>query len=262
MRRVAIGPGENADAAEAMASSSSRTNGDPIVEEGRPNQRKKVSTPETERRFLCPPRPQLENPKTHTTHTHLESSKHHAAVPVARGIDRGDHRRRLRAAAHGTSSEWIMGRYRLGKCEDYPASAPWRQTSGGGGRCSRCVTTPILFVVFVCFFARPKHRWRLTIASFSTFIWPHRQFAPLEFKTKSASVLEGDGSSLVSETACVSAGDVIERHTGEYGCIAFAVRRPGEIRFAVAELDALDTVDSKRAKIDNEYVPSLFEYLG
>jgi hypothetical protein len=82
--------------------------------------------------FLCPPRPNL-NPKTHTTHTHLESSKHHAAVPVARGIDRGDHRRRLRSAAHGTSSKWIMGRYRLGKCEDYPACAPWRQTSGGGG---------------------------------------------------------------------------------------------------------------------------------
>jgi hypothetical protein len=59
------------------------------------------------------------------------------------------------------------------------------------------------------------------------------QFAPLEFKSKSASVLEGAGSSLVSETACVSAEDVIGKHSGEYGCIAFAVRRPGEITFAL-----------------------------
>jgi len=49
----------------------------------------------------------------------------------------------------------------------------------------------------------------------------------LEFKSKVASVLEGDGSSLVSETTCMSAADVISKHSGKNGCIAFAVRRPG-----------------------------------
>lgn len=51
---------------------------------------------------------------------------------------------------------------------------------------------------------------------------------PLEFKTEAAAVLEGDVEpSVVSESACMSAEDVIRNHSGENGCIAFVVRRPG-----------------------------------
>lgn len=52
---------------------------------------------------------------------------------------------------------------------------------------------------------------------------------PLEFKSEAASVLEaGDAEpSMVSESACMSASDVIRKHSGKNGCIAFAVRRPG-----------------------------------
>lgn len=49
----------------------------------------------------------------------------------------------------------------------------------------------------------------------------------LEFKSKVTSALEGGETSLVSETACMSAADVISKHSGKNGCIAFAVRRPG-----------------------------------
>jgi len=55
--------------------------------------------------------------------------------------------------------------------------------------------------------------------------------APLEFKSEAASALEGGGDanvpSRVSESACMSAADVIKKHSGKNGCIAFAVRRPG-----------------------------------
>jgi len=51
---------------------------------------------------------------------------------------------------------------------------------------------------------------------------------PLEFRSEAAAVLEGDAeTSLVSESACMSATDVIRKHSGKNGCIAFAVRRPG-----------------------------------
>ena len=40
-------------------------------------------------------------------------------------------------------------------------------------------------------------------------------------------MLEGDAS-LVKESECMSASDVISNHSGPNGCIAFAVRRPGE----------------------------------
>jgi len=51
---------------------------------------------------------------------------------------------------------------------------------------------------------------------------------PLEFRSEAAAVLEGDAeSSMVSESACMSAEDVIRNHSGKNGCIAFAVRRPG-----------------------------------
>ena len=53
------------------------------------------------------------------------------------------------------------------------------------------------------------------------------QLIPLEFKSEASSVLEGDGS-LVKESECMSASDVISNHSGPNGCIAFAVRRPGE----------------------------------
>ncbi len=53
------------------------------------------------------------------------------------------------------------------------------------------------------------------------------QLIPLEFRSKVAAALEGVGSP-VSETACMSAADVIRNHAGEFGCIAFAIRRPGE----------------------------------
>ena len=51
------------------------------------------------------------------------------------------------------------------------------------------------------------------------------QLIPLEFKSEAASVLEED--SRVNEDVCMSAGDVISKHSGPNGCIAFAVRRPG-----------------------------------
>ncbi|KAL7444370.1 hypothetical protein ACHAXH_009970 [Discostella pseudostelligera] len=56
---------------------------------------------------------------------------------------------------------------------------------------------------------------------------------PLEFRSKAAAALEGDNAPIVSETACMSAADVISKHSGEHGCIAFAIRRP-----AVADLAA------------------------
>lgn len=69
---------------------------------------------------------------------------------------------------------------------------------------------------------------------------------PLEFKSEAASVLEGgdtESPSVVSESACMAAADVISKHSGENGCIAFAVRRPGwalcrEEGRAIAELAA------------------------
>jgi hypothetical protein len=54
------------------------------------------------------------------------------------------------------------------------------------------------------------------------------QLIPLEFRSKAAAALEGDNAPIVSETACMSAADVISKHSGEHGCIAFAIRRPGE----------------------------------
>jgi len=51
------------------------------------------------------------------------------------------------------------------------------------------------------------------------------QLIPLEFKSEAASVLEEE--SRVNEDVCMSAGDVISKHSGPNGCIAFAVRRPG-----------------------------------
>lgn len=36
------------------------------------------------------------------------------------------------------------------------------------------------------------------------------------------------GPSVVSESSCMSAADVISKHSGKNGSIAFAVRRPGE----------------------------------
>ncbi|KAL3761644.1 hypothetical protein ACHAWU_000131 [Discostella pseudostelligera] len=56
---------------------------------------------------------------------------------------------------------------------------------------------------------------------------------PLEFRSKAAAALEGDNAPIVSETACMSTADVISKHSGEHGCIAFAIRRP-----AVADLAA------------------------
>ena len=53
------------------------------------------------------------------------------------------------------------------------------------------------------------------------------QLIPLKFKSEASSVLEGDAS-LVKESECMSASDVISNHSGPNGCIAFAVRRPGE----------------------------------
>ena len=53
------------------------------------------------------------------------------------------------------------------------------------------------------------------------------QLIPLEFKSEASSVIEGDGS-LVKESECMSATDVISNHSGPNGCITFAVRRPGE----------------------------------
>ena len=53
------------------------------------------------------------------------------------------------------------------------------------------------------------------------------QLIPLEFKSEASSVIEGD-ESLVKESECMSASDVISNHSGPHGCIAFAVRRPGE----------------------------------
>mmetsp|Transcript_28293 Transcript_28293/g.60307 ORF Transcript_28293/g.60307 Transcript_28293/m.60307 type:complete len:91 (-) Transcript_28293:2067-2339(-) len=51
---------------------------------------------------------------------------------------------------------------------------------------------------------------------------------PLEFKSEASLALEGNAeSSAVSESACMTAEDVISKHSGKNGCIAFAVRRPG-----------------------------------
>lgn len=50
---------------------------------------------------------------------------------------------------------------------------------------------------------------------------------PLEFQTEAAAALEGPEASLVSESACMSASDVLAKHSGKHGSIAFAVRRPG-----------------------------------
>jgi len=66
---------------------------------------------------------------------------------------------------------------------------------------------------------------------------------PLEFRSKTAAALEGADSPIVSESLCMSAADVISKHSGEYGCIAFAIRRPGshlcrEEGKAVADLAA------------------------
>jgi len=69
------------------------------------------------------------------------------------------------------------------------------------------------------------------------------QLIPLEFRSKTAAALEGADSPIVSESLCMSAADVISKHSGEYGCIAFAIRRPGshlcrEEGKAVADLAA------------------------
>ena len=58
--------------------------------------------------------------------------------------------------------------------------------------------------------------------SFASFL----QLIPLEFKSEAASALEE--SPIVSESACMSASDVIAKHSGGSGSIAFAVRRPGQ----------------------------------
>jgi len=68
---------------------------------------------------------------------------------------------------------------------------------------------------------------------------------PLEFRSEAAAALEGDDASLITESACMSAADVIKRHSGKNGCIAFAVRRPGwvlcrEEGKAIADLAARD----------------------
>ncbi|KAK1742550.1 hypothetical protein QTG54_007115 [Skeletonema marinoi] len=52
------------------------------------------------------------------------------------------------------------------------------------------------------------------------------QLTPLEFRSEAASALEGKDD--VSEAACIDAASVIRQHSGSLGCIAFAVRRPGE----------------------------------
>ena len=57
------------------------------------------------------------------------------------------------------------------------------------------------------------------------------QLIPLEFRSKTAAALEGADSPIVSESLCMSAADVISKHSGEYGCIAFAIRRPGKIQY-------------------------------
>ena len=57
------------------------------------------------------------------------------------------------------------------------------------------------------------------------------QLTPLEISSEAESVLQGNDESpksIVSESACMMASDVIKQHSGKYGCIAFAVRRPGE----------------------------------
>ncbi|KAL7535911.1 hypothetical protein ACHAXR_006806, partial [Thalassiosira sp. AJA248-18] len=64
---------------------------------------------------------------------------------------------------------------------------------------------------------------------------------PLEFKSEAAAVLEGDSaSSTVTESACMSAADVISKHSGKNGCIAFAVRRPAIANLAAREDKPLD----------------------
>ena len=60
----------------------------------------------------------------------------------------------------------------------------------------------------------------------SIIIYHDIQLIPLEFKSEAASVLGED--SRVNEDVCMSAGDVISKHSGPNGCIAFAVRRPGK----------------------------------
>ena len=61
------------------------------------------------------------------------------------------------------------------------------------------------------------------------------QLVPLEFQTEAAAALEGPEASLVSESACMSASDVLAKHSGKHGSIAFAVRRPGERKYSCVE---------------------------
>lgn len=56
------------------------------------------------------------------------------------------------------------------------------------------------------------------------------QLTPLEIRSSVDSVLQGSEADtpIVSESECMVASDVIRQHSGYHGCIAFAVRRPGE----------------------------------
>ena len=56
------------------------------------------------------------------------------------------------------------------------------------------------------------------------------QLAPLEISSEVASFLQESDESpnpVVTESSCMIASEVIRKHTGKHGCIAFAVRRPG-----------------------------------
>ena len=55
------------------------------------------------------------------------------------------------------------------------------------------------------------------------------QLTPLEFRSASASALEGsvDESPVVVGTSCSMTTEVTRKHGGKYGSIAFVVRRPG-----------------------------------
>eukprot|EP00804_Cyclotella_cryptica_P016437 CCRYP_004672-RA/>CCRYP_004672-RA protein AED:0.10 eAED:0.10 QI:243/0.66/0.75/1/1/1/4/517/140 len=62
---------------------------------------------------------------------------------------------------------------------------------------------------------------------------------PLEFRSEAAFALEGSGdqSSVVVGSSCMLSSEVLRKHGGKHGSIAFAVRRPGK---AIADLAARD----------------------
>ena len=126
---------------------------------------------------------------------------HHEAVPTAPSNISSSHGRRLRASSHGATS-------RVDRCcISYGEICPPPVASFSA---SCIVVTCLTF----CF-------WNIYPA----------QLIPLEFRSKTAAALEGADSPIVSESLCMSAADVISKHSGEYGCIAFAIRRPGKIQY-------------------------------